>query len=104
LVTHRDFSSSQVDTLEAVEERDTGSGSLFNFVGVAHHGNLLSSVVLSEARRSGGESHQGLLGILGPALLDQPVGAKAIPMKMGIGQTNCTAKGIWTQEKVRCGR
>jgi hypothetical protein len=41
---------------------------------VAHHGNLLSSVVLSEARRSGGESHQGLLGILGPALLDQPVG------------------------------
>lgn len=39
-----------------------------------HHGDLLPGVIRSESRCSGGESHQSFLGILGPALLDQPVG------------------------------
>lgn len=67
-----DLSSSKVDTLETVPELNTDFLGDFELVGVVHHGDLLLGVLLGESGVSGGQSHQGLFGILEPSLSGQP--------------------------------
>lgn len=63
------LSSSQVDTLEAVEEGDTDFLLLLELVGVVHHGNLLLGVLGTGVV---GQSEDRSLGLLKLALSGEP--------------------------------